>query len=208
MFNCRKYVARDGDFAPRTTACRFDTNVSYKRLPTIAMPLRSQIVGLLMLWVSSPLCGGDIRFNEQIRPILAENCLHCHGPDTGHREGGLRLDTEEGAKASAIVAGDSDNSPFMHRITSPDSDERMPPLESGKSLRGEEVELLRRWIEAGASYQGHWAFEPIIASEPPTTQAAVKSEIDRFIVAKLEANGLTLSQKFRDISSFVAPRST
>jgi len=83
----------------------------------------------------------------------------------------------------------------MQRIASVHPDERMPPVESGKSLSNEQMDLLRNWIQAGAAYQGHWAFEPIVKPDLPTTRAATTSEIDRFVVAKLEAQGLQLSPK-------------
>ena len=149
----------------------------------------------LMLLLDSSLGADDIRFNEHIRPILAEHCLHCHGPDERQRKGELRLDSEKAAKASVIVAGDPDTSTFMHRITSPDPDERMPPPSSGKMLSSQQLALLRQWIKSGASYQGHWAFESIVQPELPATQTAAPSEIDRFIVAKLETQGLKLSAK-------------
>ena len=149
----------------------------------------------LLFLLDSSLGADDIRFNEHIRPILAEHCLHCHGPDERQRKGALRLDLEKAAKASVIVAGDPDTSTFMHRITSPDLDERMPPPSSGKMLGSQQIALLRQWIKSGASYQGHWAFESIVQPELPATQTAAPSEIDRFIVAKLETQGLKLSAK-------------
>ncbi|MCB9922142.1 MAG: PSD1 domain-containing protein [Planctomycetaceae bacterium] len=167
---------------------------------TLCVPSAIRLVGrahrvCLLLFMGSSLSADEIRFNEHVRPILAEHCLHCHGPDDGHREGELRLDTEDAAKASVIVAGDPDKSTFMHRITSQDPDERMPPVESGKTLSSQQIELLRQWIKAGAPYQGHWAFEPIVKPELPTTQTKATSEIDRFVVARLEAQGLKLSAK-------------
>ena len=130
---------------------------------TLCVPSAIRLVGTahrvcLLLFMGSSLSADEIRFNEHVRPILAEHCLHCHGPDESHREGELRLDTEDAAKASVIVTGDPDKSTIMHRITSQDPDERMPPVESGKTLSSQQIELLRQWIKAGASYQGHWAF--------------------------------------------------
>ena len=108
----------------------------------------------LLLFMGSSLFADEIRFNEHVRPILAEHCLHCHGPDESHREGELRLDTEDAAKASVIVTGDPDKSTFMHRITSQDPDERMPPVESGKTLSSQQIELLRQWIKAWCALSG------------------------------------------------------
>lgn len=164
------------------------------RLPA-AIQIVASAQAVFLLFTGSSLCADEIRFNEHVRPILAEYCLHCHGPDESQREGGLRLDTEEEAKATVIVMRDPDKSLFMQRITSQNPDKRMPPMESGKTLSKPQIELLRQWINAGAPYQGHWAFEPIVKPELPTTHTAASSEVDRFVVAKLEAQGLKLSPK-------------
>ncbi|MEK6239343.1 MAG: hypothetical protein N2C14_31885, partial [Planctomycetales bacterium] len=91
----------------------------------------------------------EVRFNEHIRPILAETCLACHGPDAEKREADLRLDIEGAAKKSALVPGDPERSELMKRVTSSDPDFRMPP-DSEKALNGRQIELLRRWVEQGA----------------------------------------------------------
>ena len=138
----------------------------------------------------------EIRYNEDIRPILAEHCFHCHGPDEGKREGDLRLDLEEAAKESAIVPGNPQASSFVQRIISQDPDERMPPESADKPLSQAQIDLLRKWVQGDASYEKHWAFEPIRKPAVlPTTRSSVTTNIDRFIVAKLEAQGLTLSPR-------------
>ena len=149
----------------------------------------------LLLLIASSLSADEIRFNEHVRPILVEHCLQCHGPDESQREAELRLDSEDAAKESVIVAGDPELSSFMQRITSQDPDERMPPIDSGKTLSNQQIELLRQWIKDGASYQGHWSFAPIVKPQLPIPQTTTTSDIDRFIVAKLEAQGLQLSPK-------------
>jgi hypothetical protein len=164
-------------------------------LPTVRRVCQGVGVSSLLCLVAGMSQAGEIRFSEHIRPILVEHCLHCHGPDESHREAELRLDTEVAAKASAIVPGDPEASVFMRRITSQNPDERMPPAETGKVLSKQQIELLRQWIKGGAPYQGHWAFEPVRTPEPPTTELMATSEIDRFVVAKLEAQGLKLSPK-------------
>ena len=139
-----------------------------------------------------------LQFNRDIRPILANNCYLCHGPDAKHREAGLRLDQSAGATAklesgqTAIVPGDPDGSALIQRITSADRDVRMPPHDSGKSLTKEQIETLRRWIADGAEYQGHWAYLSPQRFEPHAVkhQALVRNEIDRFILARLEQEGL------------------
>ena len=107
-----------------------------------------------------------LSFNRDIRPILSSKCFACHGFDAKKREAELRLDTAEGATAEqdgvrAIVPGDLAKSELWRRVTSTDEDEMMPPPASKKTLTDAEKNLLKRWIEQGAKYQKHWAFEPI-----------------------------------------------
>ena len=98
----------------------------------------------------------DVSFSRDIRPLLAEHCFQCHGPDAGTREADLRLDVRKDATAQrddtpAIVPGDAGGSNLIARVTSDDESIRMPPLDSGKSLNGKQVEVLRRWIRDGRS---------------------------------------------------------
>ncbi|MHC4876544.1 MAG: DUF1553 domain-containing protein [Planctomycetota bacterium] len=136
---------------------------------------------------------GEVRFNEHIRPILAEHCLQCHGPDAENREGDLRLDVEAAAKASSIVPGEPDESELFRRLVTDDDDLRMPPVDSGKTLTKQQVDLIQQWIREGAKYEGHWAFEPIQRPKPTATGDAQTTPIDRFILARLKQNGLSLS---------------
>ena len=136
-----------------------------------------------------------IRFNDHIRPILAENCLACHGPDTASREADLRLDTGEGAIASGlIVPGQADESELIARIISDDPDEQMPPPDSGKKLSSQQKQLLVRWIDDGAAWEKHWSFiPPRRPTLPPVTGAKswARNPIDHFVLAKLQQLGLT-----------------
>src|SRR4249919_585198 len=117
-----------------------------------------------------------IRFNQHVRPILSGNCFYCHGPDPKHREADLRLDIREGATAdlgsyAAIVPGKPYESTLIKRVTSNDADERMPPPASKKPhLTDEQIGILRRWIEQGAEYEGHWALLPLALVEPPSVK--------------------------------------
>ena len=117
-----------------------------------------------------------LSFNRDIRPILADKCFKCHGPDAKQRKGKLRLDDERDAKGPAgsgsvaIVPGKVDESELYARITSQDADERMPPKDSGKSLSAAEIDLLKRWIEEGAAYEGHWAFTPPVRPALPAVK--------------------------------------
>lgn len=126
-----------------------------------------------------------VRFNRDIRPILSENCYHCHGPDEDAREADLRLDVEEGAKESALVAGDPDASELIARVLSDDPDTVMPPADSERSLTKEQIESLKKWVQQGAHYENHWSF--ISPTQPELPEADAVSPIDRFIQAKLKS---------------------
>lgn len=136
----------------------------------------------------------EVDFSTQIQPILARKCYSCHGPDL--QEGGLRFDDRDAALGladsgkHAIVAGKSDVSELLRRVTIEDEDERMPP--EGKRLSEAEVSALRAWIDAGAEYAPHWSFQPIKRAELPAVNDAawLRQPIDAFILAKLENNKL------------------
>ena len=133
-----------------------------------------------------------ISFNRDVRPILADKCIHCHGPDSTTRKADLRLDTAEGVlqgKAPAVVPGKPGESPLIHRISSTDESEVMPPPESKKTLTDAQKEILKRWIEQGASYQKHWAFETIGQPQPPEQNTAT-NPIDRFLNRQIQTAGL------------------
>lgn len=135
-----------------------------------------------------------LEYNRDIRPILAENCFACHGPDSAARKGELRLDKREMAmESTAIIPGDPEKSGLVSRINSTNPDERMPPPESKKELTAAQKETLRRWIAEGAEYQPHWSFiAPKRPQLPAVKNAAwVKNPIDAFVLAKLEAMGLS-----------------
>jgi mono/diheme cytochrome c family protein len=142
-----------------------------------------------------------VSFNKHVRPILSNNCFYCHGPDDKHREADLRLDTSEGASAdlggyAAVVPGKPDESVLLERVTSHDGDTLMPPPASKKARLSEaEVAILRKWIEQGAKYEGHWAFLPLADVSPPTVkrQDWSRNSVDRFILARLESEGISPS---------------
>ncbi len=154
-----------------------------------------RICVLLVIAVVAP-CGWlratDVRFNDHIRPILAENCLGCHGPDGNKREGDLRLDLETEAR-KVIDPNNPNGSELFQRIITPDAELRMPPPASNKKLSAEQIDTLRSWIASGAEFQGHWAFEPIVKPNLPNVDGDSLTDIDRFLVAKLKARGLTFS---------------
>jgi hypothetical protein len=139
-----------------------------------------------------------IRFSREVLPILAENCYTCHGPDSKARKADLRLDQKESAlrkEDPIIVPGSSMESELVRRITSQDADEVMPPPKTGRKLAPRQIEIVTRWIDQGAPWGKHWAFEPPERSSSPPVRAKnwPRNPVDRFVLAKLEAGGLAPS---------------
>jgi len=154
--------------------------------PTIAF-------SLAVVALTCAASAGEPSFNADIRPILVEHCFSCHGADSAGRKADLRLDLrEEAVESGAIVPGDPDSSVMLDRIGSDDPDEVMPPPATKKVLTADQKDLLARWIAAGAEYQPHWSFIPPVRPELPavTEETWVRNPIDRFILARLEAEGL------------------
>ena len=157
------------------------------------------LFAVLLLSCSSQLAAAErIDYNRDIRPILADACFSCHGPDEKHRKAKLRLDSREGLLGEArsgnriIVPGKPEQSELWARVSSDDASTVMPPGKSGKTLKAEQKELLRRWIEQGAAWSSHWAF---VAPQRPAVPSVkgtpwVKTPIDAFILARLEREGL------------------
>jgi mono/diheme cytochrome c family protein len=143
--------------------------------------------------------GRPVNFARDVRPILADNCFTCHGPDDQHRKAGLRLDTKEGAFAKlkggepCIIPGKPDDSDLIARIEEKDPGLQMPPKKSGKELTADQVALLRRWVEQGAAWTTHWSFTPPVKPPLPTVKNSrwPVTEIDRFILSRLDAEGLS-----------------
>ena len=169
----------------RQTACHMST--AWAQLQTL-------IVLTIAVTVAAADEPAEIRFNDHIRPILAENCLACHGPDTASREADLRLDTEEGVQSSGIIVPENaDESELIVRIMSDDPDLQMPPPESPKKLNEQQKQLLVKWINDGANWQKHWSFIPPRRLEPPTTDDVTswpRNPIDHFVLAKLQEHEL------------------
>ncbi len=146
----------------------------------------------------APALPARLDFNRDIQPILSDKCFTCHGPDDKERKGKLRFDRAEDAIKPAksgdfaIVPGNVAKSKLLERILSHDPDEMMPPPKTGKKITAQQAALLRRWIEEGAKYQGHWSFtKPERPALPPVKNGAwSRNEIDRFILARLEKEGL------------------
>ncbi|MEO0445735.1 MAG: PSD1 and planctomycete cytochrome C domain-containing protein [Verrucomicrobiota bacterium] len=135
-----------------------------------------------------------IDFNNDIRPILNENCIACHGPDEEGRKAKLRLDTFAGATSGdypAIIPGDPDQSEMMFRILSDDSDDVMPPPKSHKVLSPQQKDLLQRWIKEGAEYEEHWAF--VAPEDPLPVGKDLAHPIDHLVSSELASMGQQLS---------------
>lgn len=155
---------------------------------------RSAFVFLLLLLQPGFLRAAPLEYNRDIRPILADHCFACHGADSAAREADLRLDQRAAAiEAGAIVEKQPAESELIARIFTDDPDLIMPPHESKNPLSDEQKSKLKQWVAEGAEYQPHWSF---IAPQRPELPAVkdekwCKNPIDRFILAQLEANGLT-----------------
>ena len=153
------------------------------------------------LWLAgAAICpaANPLRFNRDIRPILSENCFHCHGQDAARRKADLRLDTFEGATAAledgpALVPGKPENSALLQRMASHDPDEQMPPPESNRKVTPEQIALVRQWITEGAAYEKHWAFVPPVRATLPPAAAWDRQPWDAWIRSRLEREGLAPS---------------
>ena len=144
----------------------------------------------------SLLCHGmlqaeELSFTKDVRPLLSDACFHCHGPDSKAREGKLRLDN----RTAAFKAGVLTNGEMIERLLSKDPDERMPPPDSKRVLRPKDRAKLVEWLKAGAQWpedDRHWAFVPPVKPALPEVRNKrwAKGGIDRFILARLEKEGL------------------
>jgi Protein of unknown function (DUF1553)/Protein of unknown function (DUF1549)/Planctomycete cytochrome C len=138
----------------------------------------------------------QVRFNRDIRPIMAGTCFHCHGPDATSREAGLRLDIREEALKKTkndffpIVPGDAEKSEIIARIF--DAEDPMPPTKAHKTLAPRQKALMRRWVEQGAAYEPHWAYAPLQRPALPAGRANAHP-IDAFIQARLAEQASDLS---------------
>ena len=132
-----------------------------------------------------------IDFSRDIQPLLAKRCVACHGPDT--QEAGLRLDEPAAAMRElesghrAIVPKAAAESEIIARITSTDPDTQMPP--EGPRLTSADVDAIRRWIDAGAEWKGHWAFQRLGRPAVPVVEG-VTNPVDAFIRQALTRRGL------------------
>ncbi|MCB9874037.1 MAG: DUF1549 domain-containing protein, partial [Planctomycetaceae bacterium] len=165
---------------------------------TTSKPLLYVTLALLGSFVQSSHADESVGYNRTIRPLLAAKCLACHGPDEEERKADLRLDVRESAiDSGAIVPNKPDESELLRRVLSTDPDEQMPPPDSGETLTDEQRHQLRLWIREGAKYEQHWAFVPPQRPAIPMVKESswVRNDIDRFVLAKLEAEKLAHSEE-------------
>jgi hypothetical protein len=175
---------------------RVGSTLDEVQLMPLAKPHAWLPLGILVGLLGSGVVHADdaVEYNRDVRPILAENCFQCHGPDSAARKADLRLDQRDAAlRAGAIVAGKPDESELIFRIEEEDATVHMPPPTSGKHLTDAQKSTLRRWVEQGAEYQPLWSFLPPKRSEPPSVrdESWVRNPIDRFVLAELERRGLS-----------------
>ncbi|MEC7907526.1 MAG: PSD1 and planctomycete cytochrome C domain-containing protein [Verrucomicrobiota bacterium] len=160
-----------------------------------ALPHKPLGVATLLCLLANTVDGETISFNRDIRPILSDKCYACHGPDENTRKADLRLDIEANAFVphgnydAAILKGKPEDSPLYQRITTDDSDDIMPPLDSHKELSEEEKRLIGQWIKEGAEWEGHWAFEKPEKPEEPELDWG-NNTVDAFIYRSMQAKGL------------------
>jgi hypothetical protein len=140
-----------------------------------------------------------VKWHRDVRPILFDNCFACHGPDEKARKAKLRLDTREGLydrtpkREAAVIPGKPEQSELWKRVTATDPDDIMPPPESHKVLKPEQKQVLKKWIIAGAPWQGHWAFVKPERPALPKVKASgfeIRNPIDAFVLAKLQSKRL------------------
>ena len=163
-------------------------------------PLTVVCLTIVMIGCGESFAGAqtEIDFGSQIKPILSDNCFACHGPDEAQRTSDFRLDQKASAldpEFSVIIPSDPDSSLLVERVLSNDPDEVMPPSDHRKQLTESEKELLVRWIEQGAKWSEHWAFQKLTKTPLPH---AVDSDwpinfIDHFIFERLRQRQLTPS---------------
>ena len=172
-------------------------------MKTRHLRLTSLVVFALLLTMAMQTPAAErLSFDRDIRPILSDKCYACHGPDPAQRQAELRLDTKEGAFSAPsgypiIVPGEPENSELVARITHADVEQRMPPQSSNRQPTQEQINTLIRWIAEGAEWEEHWVYELPERVELPTVQnsAWVRNPIDRFILGRLEAEGLETAEE-------------
>ncbi len=165
----------------------------------IAVDRGITVLACLLMFPLAGQAEEPLDFTRDIRPILSNKCFHCHGPDDAERQGGLRLDTKQGAYGTgesgelALKPGQPELSELYRRITSHEEAERMPPASAGPALEPAQIAKIKTWIEQGATYADHWAYRKPVPPELPVVRQRdwPRNPIDHFILARLETQGLS-----------------
>ena len=153
-------------------------------------------LGSSVISADEPTLPERIEFNRDVRPILADHCFACHGPDNNKREAELRLDSELGLRGTAekpgvALPGKTGQSELVRRIFLDDPEEMMPPPKAEKPLTDRQKSILKTWVEQGAKWQGHWAYEPLVKPAVPVAEVGpTGNAIDRFINQELTKHKL------------------
>lgn len=200
-------------FTAQQVLCPPSENARSLRCHPTSFLLGFLIVGLTSVLFSAASAAEPQRtslsYRRDVRPILADKCLHCHGADAAMRKADLQLDDEKSASTvregnAAIVPGHSDRSELIRRIFSTDDSLQMPPVESERQLTAAEKQTLKLWIEQGARYEKHWSFDPPHRPGVPVVRASSwpRNPIDHFILSRLEAADLPPSSE-SDRNTFI-----
>jgi len=166
----------------------------------VAVEAKARAVPVVTLAIDA---GAPVKFDAEIRPLLADRCFACHGPDAAERKAGLRLDIRDAAFTpltsghAAIVPGSLEKSQLFQRIAAADAGDRMPPSSFHKTLNDADIRRIGQWILQGAPWEAHWAFEKPARPEPPKIARAewVRNPIDNFVLARLDVEGLTPAEE-------------
>lgn len=143
-----------------------------------------------------------VSYEHDVRPILTAHCFACHGPDASSRKADLRLDRQlvnntKNDPLLLIQPSSPETSQVYQRITHPDPAEIMPPPKSGTALTPDQIQIIRTWIQEGASWSEHWSFTPLSQPDIPTPTpefiGKVRNAIDAFVFTKLDEKGLSPS---------------
>ena len=160
-------------------------------------------LGLALAFCYAAGADAAVSFNRDIRPIMADTCFRCHGPDKNARMAGMRLDIRDEALkpthsgVTPIVPGDPERSAIVQRVFAPNPAKIMPPNYAHKELTSVQKQTIRQWVAEGAKYEGHWAYQPVKRPEVPAVPegAAIRNPIDAFIQARLAREGLKPSSE-------------
>ena len=169
--------------------------------------LRSAFLSVLTVLLSTVATSvhaqssGTVDFDRDVRPILSNTCYTCHGPDANKRVTELRFDVEMSLfgdhEEPVVVRGKPDASALIARITSGDPDYRMPPIDEKQQLSEQQIDLLKRWVEQGAQYTGHWSFQPVVRPQLPKVDQAdwPRNGIDHFVLSRMTERKLSPSER-------------